>query len=92
METEKAGTFKTIEELLALAASIHRKLSRHCEAQKSSLAGDDAKLLLDYIRQSETHFTGVLSKYHRQAPRQVLDTVYQFTPDDSKRSAARACG
>jgi hypothetical protein len=34
METEKAGTFKTIEELLALAESIHRKLSRHYEAQK----------------------------------------------------------
>lgn len=84
MEAGKTDTFKTTGELLDLATSIHQKLKRHYERQKSSLADSDGKMLLDYIRQNEKHVTAMISRYCRQAPDGVLDAYYQFTPDELK--------
>ena len=77
-------TFKTTRELLELAESLHRKLKSHYQRQPSSPADEDAKMLLDYIRASEKHFTAMLASYRRQAPRDLLDTFYQFTPEELK--------
>jgi hypothetical protein len=81
---EKSATYKTTRELLELAESLHYKLKRYYDRQKSSIVDGDAKLLLNYIRQNEKRFTEMISRYRRHAPAEVLDTFYQFTPDELK--------
>jgi hypothetical protein len=85
-ETPRDG-FKKISHLLDLAESIHKKVQHHYEKQKRSLRDIDAKMLLDYIARKEHHVGSMISRYRKEAPAEVLETFYQFTPAETKTLA-----
>jgi len=67
-------------DLLALAQSVHRKISDHYREQEPKLKDIEARMLLDYIRQKEQTLRTMVDQYRQQAPERILDTYYQFTP------------
>jgi rubrerythrin len=67
-------------DLLALARSVHQKVSDHYRQQGSRLEDVEARMLLDYIRRKEQTLQTMVDQYRQQAPDRILDTYYQFTP------------
>jgi len=80
MQATTGKSMRHTGDLLALAQSVHQKISDHYRKQGPKLKDVEARMLLNYIRQEEQTLRIMVDQYRQQAPERILDTYYQFSP------------
>jgi hypothetical protein len=74
--------YKQVHELLDRIKRFHRQLEDIYEELEDDNDDPRARLLLDYLRRHEKHFTKVLARYGRENDSGVLDTWIQYDPEE----------
>jgi len=74
---------RSTRQILQSAKRHHEQLSRHWEAAQRAAGKPETKMLLDYIRRKENGFVDMVSRYLDHAPDEILDTYFQFTPEEA---------
>jgi hypothetical protein len=82
MKPRNNPSIRSTRQILESAKRHHGQLSRHWEAARRHAVKPDAEMLLDYIRRKEEGFVDMVSRYLAHAPDEMLDTYFQFTPDE----------
>ncbi|MGD8701607.1 MAG: hypothetical protein PVG51_15030 [Desulfosarcina sp.] len=83
MKPRNDPSTRSTRQILESAMRQHEQLSRHWETARSAAGKPDTKMLLDYIRRKENGFVDMVSRYLAHAPDEILDTYFQFTPEEA---------
>lgn len=82
MKIDNNQTYKQTRELLGLARDIYKKLTGFFSLNQAAFKDERAALLADYIQRYEDRMQQTLAKTLSSLPEEVLDTYFQFEPDD----------
>jgi hypothetical protein len=82
MKPPNNPSIRSTRQILESAKRRHAQLKRHWEAARRDVGKPDAEMFLDYIRRKENGFFDMVSRYLAHAPDEILDTYFQFTPDE----------
>jgi rubrerythrin len=82
MNDPRRKTFKNVDDMLALAASIHQQLKDYYLEIKDRAGSARVAMLLDYMGRHEKNIRQVLEKVRRTASKEVLAATFQFEPDE----------
>jgi hypothetical protein len=83
-EEQPRKTFKTTRDILEMAESVHRKLKAVYGEKRVDIEDSRAAMLMDAIEQKEKHLKATVGRYLKDAGEHILDTYYQFAPDQIK--------
>ncbi len=75
--------FEQVRDLLDHARLFHKHLSEFYADLASHEEAERVKLLLEHLGRHEKHLEESLAEYEDEASRQVLDSWFQFTHDES---------
>lgn len=78
--------FKTTREMLELAVDFHRRVKRHWEGLQAATEDPPTDMLVGYIRDNERRFVNLVSRYLATAPGDLLDTYFQFAPEEVQQA------
>jgi rubrerythrin len=78
-----AMTFQQTRDILDYVRGFHKRLSDFYHQLSDEVEKPRVKMLLDYMSLHEKHFQEDLAAYEEGAPRKVMDTWFQGTPDRS---------
>lgn len=77
-------TYEQTGNVFTMIADFHRAVRKHYEKLTDEAEKKRVRLLLDYLSRHERRFEEGLAQYTGQEQRKVLDTWYQYIPDDLK--------
>ena len=78
-----AMTFPQVRDVLDYVRAFHQRLSDFYHQLSDEAEKPRVKMLLDYMSMHEKHLQEDLATYEESAPRKVMDTWCQGTPDRS---------
>jgi hypothetical protein len=76
-------TFPQVRDVLDYVRAFHKRLSDFYHQLSDETEKPKVKMLLNYMSLHEKHLQEDLAAYEESAPRKVMDTWYQGTPDKS---------
>lgn len=82
MKIKENSTYKQTRELLELARTVNRRLADLYRQQASSTPDERVCMLMEYMQRHEKQMNAALSETMETASEAVLDTYYQFEPEE----------
>jgi hypothetical protein len=82
MKPRNDPSIRSTRQILESAKRRHEQLNRLWEAARRDADKPDAEMLIDYIRRKENGFVDMVARNLAHAPDEILDTYFQFTPDE----------
>ncbi len=76
------STYITVADVLEKARRFHQQLEEFYERLSRESDRERLRLLLDYMRRHEDHFTEGLKQYADQGQERLLETWLQYGPDE----------
>lgn len=76
-------TFETTRDVLDHVRAVHSEISQMYAAQRDESRKGRVKLLLDFMSRHEEHLSSSLSTFEENASAKVLDTWFQYAPDEA---------
>ncbi len=75
--------FKKTRDVLAHVSHFHREISAACDRVSNETDAKRLNLLLDYVSEREKQLADAVSVFTQNTSKQVLDTWFQYTSDDT---------
>jgi hypothetical protein len=75
-------TFEQCRDVLARVAAFHRHMRAEFERLEEKSARARTQLVLDYLQVQEQSLAKSLERFRSEAPRELLDTWFQYSPVD----------
>jgi len=76
--------FETTRDMLHHARDVHALIAKHFHELADKTDNPRVKMLLDYVEEHEKHLENTLNRYEADAPTNILNAWFQFSPCERK--------
>lgn len=75
--------YKTVKDVVDYSRKLHQQISKLYQEISQDQTQVRVKMLLDYLQRHESHLEEVLSQFEHDKSQKVLDSWFQYAPDQS---------